>query len=262
MEWRLKPSAMFDMTDTAALWILGLGAAASYVVKPKLSYDAAPAHNDIPGRVFAVVSALYSILLAFVVIAVWEQFTDAEHATASEAALMITAYRDTQGLAEPQGSQAREAFRTYADEVITSEWADHAQTGSLTPDLLNPIHAVYADVEPDGDVAAARLAAAAGHLYALEVSRHERHLALEHRLPSVFWLVLPLGALSSLTFLFFFQFVSRRLHAALTGLLAAALVAVMSLIVALDSPYSGGVQVSKYPFENAIVQMDAIDLVP
>ena len=154
------------------------------------------------------------------------------------------------------------AFRDYAGAVITSEWAAHSQRDELAPDLLNPIHAVYAAVEPDGDLATGRLSAAEDHLYELEVSRHERHLALEHRLPSVFWLVLPLGALSALTFLFFFQFVARRVHAALTGLLAAALVAVMSLIVALDGPYSGGVQVSKYPFENALLQMDAIDLGP
>ena len=84
----------------------GLGAAASYVIKPPV-VQRRPAHNDITGRVFVAVSGLYSILLAFVVIAVWEQFSDAEHATATEAALMITAYRDTQTFPNRSGQQPR-----------------------------------------------------------------------------------------------------------------------------------------------------------
>ncbi|NTW40226.1 MAG: DUF4239 domain-containing protein [Cellulomonadaceae bacterium] len=248
----------------AALAIVGVGvgaAALSYTLRHRMAVRGGEGHNDITGFIFATVSVLYSVLLAFVVIAVWERFTETEHAVATEASLMVAAYRDTEGFPEPQRSQAQDAYREFATAVVTDEWADQIDVEvSSAPDALNAIHAAYSAIEPEDQLQTLRLVAAESDLHDLGVARQSRHMTVDIRLAPVFWLVLGIGALITMTFVFLFDFASRRVHAALTGLLAGAIVAVLCLVVSLDRPYEGYMQVSKFPFENALQEFDAIDI--
>ena len=231
-----------------------------WLAKGRLRFRAVEGHNDITGFVFATVGVLYSVLLAFVVIAVWDKFSATQESVSAEAATMVTAYRDTQTFPEPQRSVAEAAYRTYAMKIMATEWAVHGELRPhATPDLLNPIYDVYREVPAKTPAEADDMGRAMDHLHELEMARHERHLSLESTLAPIFWLMLVIGAILTMVFLFVFQFESRQVHAALTGLLAAALAASLFLIMALDRPFTGGVKVSKYPFEHALLQLDAID---
>src|SRR5437588_4294411 len=74
-------------------------------------------HNDIAGFVFAGVGVVYAVLLAFVVFAVWEQFSAADNVVTQEAAQSVTAFRYTQSFPEPLRSEAQEALRQYIRDV-------------------------------------------------------------------------------------------------------------------------------------------------
>lgn len=230
-------------------------------VKRRVQFAPVEGHNDITGFVFATVGVLFSVLLAFVVIAVWDRFENTEDKVAGEAAALVASYRDTQVLPQPQRSQAQAAYRTYAHAIVDREWSTHGDLlKHSTPDLLNPIYAIYRSVKPEQSRVPQELDTAWEHLHELELARHERHLSLEATLPAVFWVMLAVGALFTLTFVFVFQFENRRVHAALTSLLAAAVTASLFLVYALDRPFTGGVKVSKRPFEHALLQLSAIDL--
>ncbi len=248
----------------AAIVVIGSGLVfwgLMFFFKRRLRFRPVEGHNDITGFVFATVGVLFSVLLAFVVIAVWDRFTDTQESVSTEAATMVTAYRDTQNFPEPERSVAQAAYRTYANKIVATEWSGHGHLKvHSTPDLLNPIYRVYREVPAKTPEQAEMMGRAMDHLNELEMTRHDRHLSLESTLSPLFWLILFLGAAITMVFLFVFQFESRQVHAALTGLLASALAAGMFLIVALDRPFTGGLQVSKYPFEHALLQMDAIDL--
>jgi hypothetical protein len=220
-------------------------------------------HNDITGFVFATVGVLFSVLRAFVVIAVWDRFTNTEDKVADEAAMMVSAYRDTQVFPQPQRSSAQAAYRVYAHGIMEREWSTHGKLLAHShPDLLNRMYGIYRSVEPDAASSPLEMDHAWDHLHELEMARHERHLSLEATLPPVFWVVLVMGALITMVFLFLFRFENRRVHAVLTALLAASMAASLFLIFALDRPFTGGVSVSKYPFEHALLQFDAIDMGP
>lgn len=239
----------------AASWVLVI------VVKRRALSTAAEGHNDITGFVFATVGVLFSVLLAFVVIAVWDRFTNTEDKVTAEAAALVASYRDTQVLPQPERARAQAAYRVYAHEITEREWTTHGELlEHATPDLLNPIYAIYRSVDPGATAAPEELGVAWDHLHELELARHERHLSLEESLPGVFWAILGLGAILTITFVFVFRFENRRVHAALTSLLAAAMAASLFLAYAFDQPFTGGVQVSKYPFQHALRQLHAIDL--
>jgi hypothetical protein len=52
--------------------------------------------NEVAGFIFAPVSVVYAVLLAFVVIIVWEQYLAAESAVSQEAAALITVARENE----------------------------------------------------------------------------------------------------------------------------------------------------------------------
>jgi hypothetical protein len=216
-------------------------------------------HNDIAGFLFTTVGVLYSILLAFIVFVVWQQFSSADLAVTQEAAMTVTVFRDTQRFPPADEQRAQTALRDYVKEVVTSEWASH---GTLrphtTPDPLNAVWQVYWGL-PAAAQAAPWYPGALDRLHALEDLRHTRHLSGEATLPPVFWVILILGAVVTIGFTYFLHLGNIRVHAAMTAVLAAGVGAILFLLVALDRPFTGQVHVSQQPFQHALLQFDALD---
>jgi hypothetical protein len=223
----------------------------------------APRENDVAGSLYNVVGVVYGALLAFIVFAVWEHFAAAEDAVTTEAAALVTVYRDTEILPASLRQEAQQVLRSYVETVLANEWAAHGRlTVHRTPDLLNPVWAIYRQVEPASAVEEAELAAASDNLHALELQRHLRHLSGEATLPVVFWPMLVGGAATTVFFSYLFQQNHLRDQAVMTGVVAAVLAGVLFLIYSIDQPFTGLVQVNPQPLRHAQAQFDAIDLPP
>ncbi len=220
-------------------------------------------HNDFIGMIFAQVALLYSVLLAFMVFSTWQRFTDSASSVTAEAAAVVVAYRDTELFPEPIRSEAQAAFRSYVNEVMDNEWASH---GEVLPhnsrDALNPLWNVYRRYQPTDPAAESHLAGAQDRLHDVEVQRHSRHLAGESSLPNVFWWLLVGGGLVTVGMTFLFSIERRRVHLVQVGVLSGILAAVLSLILALNFPFTGDVHVSRGPFRHALLNFDAIDIQP
>jgi Protein of unknown function (DUF4239) len=219
--------------------------------------------NEVTGALFAVVGVVYGALLAFVVFATWESYAGAQQAVTQEAADVVTVYRDTQTFPEPQHTQAQAALRDYVNSVVAKEWESHGNlTMHTTPDLLNPVWAIYRSIPAATAGPGIDLTSANDRLHALENQRHLRHLSGETTLPWPFWPTLLLGGLLVIGFTYFFHHSSLRGQALMTGVTTASLMGVLLLIFALNQPFTGPVPVSTQPFEHALQQFHAIDLGP
>ena len=258
------------MTDvplplTAAVLIAGSVALAvgGLLVLRRLSRGQSPRHNDFIGLIFAQVALLYSVLMAFVVFSAWQRFTDAASTVTNEAAAAVVAYRDTQAFPEPVRSEAQAALRAYVDEVMDNEWDSH---GTVRPhrsrDALNPVWNAYRKYQPTEALAQAQFDGAQGRLHDLESQRHVRHLAGEASLPNVFWWLLVGGGAVTVAMASLFVVERRNVHVLQVGLLSGIIAAVLSLIVALNFPFTGDVHVSRGPFRHALLNFDALDIQP
>ncbi len=229
-----------------------------YVWRPE------PGTNEVPGFFYAVIGVIYGVMLAFIVLVVWERFAATDEAVTTEAADLVAVFRDTQSFPEPLRQQAQDALRAYADAVVSREWKSWITNGVVEPhtdaDPLNPVWAVYEQVRPSGDLEATELEHAKERLHVLEQQRHLRHLASEATLPPIFWPVIITGFLLTVGFSYFFQMENKALQAALTGVLAAVLAGVLLLIVSLNEPFTGPVQVDRAPFEHALDHFNALGL--
>ena len=218
-------------------------------------------HNEVASVVFATVGVLYAVVLAFVVFAVWERFSETDNAVAGEAAQIVGAYRDTQELPEPLRTNQQRAFRQYVQVVRDDEWASHGKLKEhTTPDALNPLwrNLRAAAALPGADLPA--LDRAAQDLHDVEIARHDRHLSRESTLPWIFWPILILGWLFTMSFIVLFDMANVRLQGLLGALLAGTIVAMLFLVFALQQPFTGRVHVSKRPLDHALLQFHVIDM--
>lgn len=219
--------------------------------------------NDVAGLLFGAVGILYGALLAFIVFATWETYSGAEQAVTMEAADIVAVYRDSEQFPVPLREQTQAALRTYLGVVMDKEWASH---GNLivhsTPDLLNPVWALYSQVRQYGIMTDGEFVSASERLHQLELQRHLRHLSGEQTLPDIFWPVLILGSVIVVLFSYVFYQKNLVIQATLTGFVAALLTMVLLLIFSLNQPFNGPIPVSKQPLLHALAQFDAIDLPP
>ncbi len=79
-------------------------------------------HNDVAGFLYAVVGVTYAVLLALLVIAVWEQYQKANEAVESEANGVAEVAWLARRLPEPEHHELQEDARSYAQEVVDQEW--------------------------------------------------------------------------------------------------------------------------------------------
>ena len=62
-------------------------------------------HNDVAGFIYAVLGVIYAVLIALVVIAVWEDYAAARDTVEREASELDDVFRLAHPLPDPQGRQ-------------------------------------------------------------------------------------------------------------------------------------------------------------
>jgi hypothetical protein len=99
-----------------------LAALGPTLVRRYVALDRLTINNEIAGFKFATVGVLYAVLLAFVIIVVWEKFSDAEANVVREAGAAGNLYRLSQGLGDYNGPDLRKAVATYVKAAMTDDW--------------------------------------------------------------------------------------------------------------------------------------------
>jgi uncharacterized membrane protein YgaE (UPF0421/DUF939 family) len=75
-------------------------------------------HNDVAGFIYAVLGVAYAVLLAFVVIAVWQEYKTAQTSVESEANELARVYFLAAQFPEPERTRVQDLAQTYARDVV------------------------------------------------------------------------------------------------------------------------------------------------
>jgi hypothetical protein len=86
--------------------------------------------------IYAVLDVIYAVLIALVVISVWEDYAAARDTVEREASELDDVFRLAHPLPDPEGRQLQELARSYAQVVVDEEWALMAQ-GRTSPQVWN-----------------------------------------------------------------------------------------------------------------------------
>lgn len=233
---------------------VGLGVVGLLVTHRLAGHHVRHTNNEVAGFFIAVVGVMYAVLLAFVVIVVWEDYSSARTDVDNEAADLISFQRLTYALPEPIATQTRAAARRYAAEVVETEWPElaHGKPAPTARAAMDAIWTTLTAFEPTTPREEIVFAEALRRLDDLSDHRQLRILSSQSVLPSLMWILLIGGAAITVSFTYFLSAPSHRAQLAMTVLYTALITFALFLIGAIDRPYVGDLRVTPEPFEYAL----------
>lgn len=240
------------ITLAAGLYSVGLMLLTRYVYGvSRLSLN-----NEVAGFKFAVVGVFYAVTLAFVVIAVWEDYRDTQGAVRDEAKAAVDLHRVSYGL--PQGgSEIRKHLVTYIEHVREYGWPAMAvgkPSERVAEDLRSLTAAVLA-VQPEDGKQNTLFQHSLDLLTVVIDNRNERLDSSDGSVPPILWFVLIVGGLITLGYPAFFAASNVVAQVLMTASLAALVAMSLLLGLAFDFPFTGDPHISVYPFDEALRQM-------
>ncbi|WP_436494442.1 hypothetical protein [Actinokineospora sp. HUAS TT18] len=106
-------------------WVLGAAAVAAvvaYLVRRIGETDGIMENNEAAGQVFTIVGGLHAVLLAFVLISLFDSVNAAEDGSYREADSLVAASWAADALPEPTRTDVRDLSISYAGTVADQEW--------------------------------------------------------------------------------------------------------------------------------------------
>jgi Na+/proline symporter len=231
-----------------------LSMAGPLLIRRHITLEKLRTNNEVAGFKFAAIGVLYAVLLAFVVVIVWERFSDAEKALATEAGAAATVYRLAGGLSEGSAAALRARLAAYLKSVLEDDWPamskgrwSPATSRALTGLYEELVHYRPADMH-DADLQEDLLR----EFDQLTQARRERLVMAESTVPGPVWFVLLLGAVLTIGFTFFFGTHNVIVQSLMTGILAALIFSAILVIIVIDRPFTGAVVVSQEPIRQVL----------
>lgn len=218
-------------------------------------------HHDLFTFTVTNIAVLYAVLLAFIAVATWENFSHATELVEAEANLTGNLYRDMEGFGTaPAAAALRSSLRNYVKVVIDKEWPEQQQ--GREPDqgwpALESFQGTLIGIEPQDPrqaVAMQEMLHTLNQLYAARRSRVDA--SLEH-IPAVVWHVILIVGAITVGFTFLLGVESLGAHLIASSGLALALVLVVTLIVQLDYPFRGTLSVGPEAYEKVLANMQRL----
>jgi Protein of unknown function (DUF4239) len=227
-------------------------------------------HNDVAGFIYAALGVIYAVLLALVVIAVWEKYQAANETVEQEANDTAEIFWLAHRLPEPEGSHVQELARSYVEEVVHKEWplmeqglAPSMKQVRGTPSgwtIIDDIRASLQDYEPRTKAEEQLYAKGLDQIEELNDARRMRLVAAEEGIPGVLWAVLIFGGIAAIGFTYLFGMENTWAHRLMVVTLAAVIGLVLFTIGALEHPFSGGARIGTGAFDLILERFDTSKL--
>jgi hypothetical protein len=216
-------------------------------------------HNDVAGFIYAPLGIIYAVLLALVVIAVWEEYDAAKDTVEQEANALAEIFWLGHRFPEPEGSHIQELARSYAQDVIDEEWPlmEQGEAPLMTQmeetpagwSLIDEIRANLQDFQPRTPADEQLYAEGLDQIQILADARRMRLVAAEEGIPGVLWSVLIFGGVAAVGFTYLFGLQNTWAHRLMVVTLAAVIGLVLFTIGALEHPFSGGARIGTGAFD-------------
>jgi Protein of unknown function (DUF4239) len=238
---------------TVVLVFGGLSVTGLFIVRRTVSLEILRGDHDVAGYTFGVVGAFYGVVLAFVIVAVWQRFERADEQAHAEALALTNLFQLSRGLQPPVRSEMTAAIRAYALNVSQNEWREMAEARyrrNLGPERR--LWQVLLSYRPQDVLEQDILDKSIDQLALLSDARRLRYVYYSEPLPSVVWIVIWVGCVITIGFSYFFGTNVFRSQAIMCGTFAALIGLTILAITELSRPYQGALVVSDRPFRSLV----------
>jgi protein-S-isoprenylcysteine O-methyltransferase Ste14 len=210
--------------------------------------------NDVAGFIFAVLGVAYAVVLAFMLIAVWQDYNTAQTNVESEAHELAGVYFLASQLPEPQRTRVQDLARTYARVVVEEEWPmmERGQTSPRADSLLRQLRLKLLEFDPRTKGEQVLYERGLMQVHDAVDARRSRLLEVREGIPNLLWVVLVLGGVITVSFTYLFGLKSNRTHALMVAALTLVICGILFTIGEFDYPFSGVVEIRPDAFKEML----------
>ena len=210
--------------------------------------------NNVAGFIFAVLGVAYAVLLAFVVIAVWQDYTTAQTNVDSEAYELAGVYFLASQLPEPQRMRIQDLARTYARVVVEEEWPmmEQGKTSPRADSLVRQLRLKILEFDPHTEGEQVLYERGLTQLHDAADARRSRLLEVKEGIPKLLWVDLVVGGVITVSFTYLFGLKSNVAHALIVAALTLVICGILFTIGEFDYPFSGLVEIRPDAFKEVL----------
>lgn len=234
------------------------------VVRRRVPLPVLETQHEVAGFMIGVLGAIYAVLLAFVVVVVWDQFTESKTNVEKEANQLNDLSRIAQGFSPPAQQHMLDGIRSYIQAVIDDEWPTMSD-GKASPRAqaaMEELWHMYREVDPQTNRENALYSEALDRLSDVSDNRRLRINASQDDIPIIVRVLLWGGGLITIAFTYFFGVKSVRSQALMTAALAGVVSFILFIVVALDNPFHGYLRVTPQPMQDVLNRIKTIPTQP
>jgi hypothetical protein len=215
----------------------------------RLTVGATLIDNGVVGWFFSGMLVVYGITLGLIVVATWQSSSEVSDIVSKEAAGIAVLYRDISGYPAMPRKTLHKQLREYTLFIVEQEWPAQRQ-GKLIDEgtrLLNQFQSDLYGFEPQTE---GQKILHAESVYAFNRIIEYRRMRIETvhwGAPDVLWTVVLLGGVLCINFSYCFHLEDVRLHALLTGGLAAMIGLLVFLTASWTDPFMGQLECRLMP---------------
>ena len=211
-------------------------------------------HNDVAGFIYAVLGVAYAVLLAFVAIAVWQDYKTAQTNVENEANELAGVYFLASRLPEPQRTSVQDLAQRYARVVVEEEWPmmEQGKTSARADSLLRQLRLELLQFDPHTKGEQVLYERGLTDLHDALDARRSRLLEVREGIPTLLWVVLVVGGVITVSFTYLFGLKSNLAHALMVAALTLLICAILFTIGEFNYPFSGIVEIRLEAFREVL----------
>lgn len=216
----------------------------------RLSLDTA-----IGGIIYGGLMAVYSILLAFVVVVVWQQYQTTGDRVEIEASKVFNLYRASYAFSDTAvGKRIRLAVVDYSASVCKDEWPalELDSVSTVTQKKYNQMWEVVYDIKPTTPGEQIWYTSMVQSINQFGEARILRISDIDSSIPQIMWQMLIVGALVIVLFSILFTSENNWVHLLKVIMFSTLIVFSLALVYLLDHPFRGVLKVEPTAFQKIL----------
>ena len=212
------------------------------IIKYCFPYETRISHHDVASSIYSTTVSIFGIMLAFVVVLLWQQYNRAADNALKEGKEALQVYRDlrvypNKGEAAPTVKALMEFVKSLIDEEYPA--MGQMRTSPNTDQALHNLSVSLARIQPKNSQEQLLFSKVLRNLDNLANLRDTRLMDMDSSLPDILWAAILIGGAVTITFSNFLGGEKFWMHAFFTTLLVIIIGTIVFLIIELDYPFVG-----------------------
>lgn len=244
------------------IWVVGAAFVTgvfAYLVRRIGASDGTVENNEAAGQVFTIVGGLQAVLVAFVLISLFDGLNAAEDGAYHEADALVATSWAADALPDPARTHVRDLTRSYAATVADREWPVMQNGGEISNAgwaQLDELRTAISDAPAEDDWAIDRKTEAASQVWEVYQARQARLTAASDAgVSSVVWFALIAGSIMAVGLPLLFGGPRPFTHIIIVSILAGTLSLLLYATYQLQNPFSGGARIDPDAFRSALARL-------